>query len=260
LLFISVPDAYWVRLVPALKIRCVAAHCLQQSLVELVDQAVLLASIDDLSSLLDNLNQSRQIAASAVTDEDISTAFQEALLKDWGDSIQMPDEAMETKARLSLLHGSAKFFLTQEAGATRAAIHLLSILYLDGQDSEVEFAEPRLVRIMGEVLDKFLESEQRDGHLVDPSLWRNASESGGKLALYCTSFASVVIDILKVIRSMRADQLEQHKHDFFPAICSLVRVHSEEIRQVVQEILAIHVAPMIGVDVKMPRRTSSFDQ
>ena len=191
---------------------------------------------------------------------DISTAFQEALLKDWGDGIQMPDEAMETKARLSLLHGSAKFFLTQEAGATRAAIHLLSIVYLNSQGSDVEFAESPLLSLMSQVLLKFLDSEKRDGHLVDPSLWRNVSESGGKLALYCTSFASVVTDILKVIRSMRADQFEQHKRDFFPPICSLVRVHSEEIRQVVQEILAIHVAPMIGVDVKMPRRSSSFDR
>ena len=226
-----------------------------------------LAKKENLLSLLHILNRSGAIAAEAAKDDDISTAFQEALLKDWGDGVQIPDEATEASARLSLLHGSAIFFLSQEASATKAAIHLLSTLYLSDEDAEdswsgswnkVEFAETRLVESMKSVLEKFLESEKKDGHLVDPNVWRNASESGGKVALYCTTFASAVVDILKIIRSMRPDQFAKHKHDFFPSICALVRVQSDEIRQVVQDILAIQVAHFVGVSVSIPdeRRAS----
>lgn len=228
----------------------------------------LLATKEDLSSLLVNLNRSRAISADAARDDDISTAFQEALLKDWGDGVQMPDEATEATARLSLLHGSAIFFLSQGASATKAVIHLLSTLYRSNEDADdnwsgswnkVEFAESHLVETMKGVLKKFLESEEKDGHLVDPNVWRNASESGGKVALYCTTFASAVVDILKIIRSMRPDQFAKYKQDFVPTICALVRVESDEIRLVVQDILAIQVAPLVGVTVTLPqRRTSSI--
>jgi len=178
----------------------------------------------------------------------------------------MPDEEMEASARLSLLHGSAIFFLSQEASATKAAIRLLSNLYLSEDDAEdswsgtwnkVEFAEEHLVETMKEVLTKFLESEEKDGYLVDPNVWRNANESGGKVALYCTTFAATVVDVLKIIRGMRPDQFAKHKHDFFPAVCALVRVESEEIRQFVQEIMAIQVAPFVGVTVPIPQRRST---
>lgn len=259
-----VPDAYWVHVVPTIKIRCVAAYCLQESLVAVLDNLVPLSSKDDVATLFNALCQSRQIAASAVRDEDISMAFQEALLKDWGDGIQMPNEATETTARLSLLHGSAIFFLAQEAGATKAVLHLLSVLFLstdatDGDWNRFDFAEPHLISVMGEVLQKFLVSEEKEGYLIDPNVWRNASESGGKVALYCTSFAAVTVDILKIIRSMQPDQFEKYKHEFFPAICALVRVQSEEIRQIVQDILALQVAPFLGVKItpQLRRRSST---
>ena len=107
---------------------------------------------------------------------------------------------------------------------------------------------------MEDILGKFLESEERDGHMVDLNVWRNVTESGGKVALYCTTFASVLVDVLNIIRSMRPDQFSKHKTVFFPAICALVRVDSYNIRQVVQEILAIHVAPFVGVPMPMPKQ------
>jgi hypothetical protein len=230
--------------------------------VDILRNLISYARTEDLSVLLNALNQSRLVAANAVSDDDIATAFQEVLLKDWGDGIQMAEEVMETKARLSLLHGSATFFLSQEAGATKAVINLLSLLYFSNDPEITSFAEPQLVAIMEEILDKFLASELKDGHLVDIYAWRNASESGGKLPLYCTMFASVVIDILRTICSMESNQFERHKQTLFPAICSLVRVHSDEIRKVVQEILVVQVAPKLGVamdDSRMSLRSSSTD-
>jgi len=237
-----------------LKIRCVAAHCLLQSLVAVLDHFVPLVSKGVISGLLRTLNCSLLSAEAAARDEDISTAFQEALLSDWGDGVAAVEEALDSAARLSHLHGSAMFFLTQEAGTTRAIIHMLSMLYsgkeeaCEGWDRE-GFAEPHLLAIMNDVLDKFLTSEERDGHLIDPNVWRNASESGGKVALYCTSFATVVVDILKIIRSVRPDQFASHKEDFFPTLCTLIHVQSEEIRQLVQEIFAQQVAPLLGVEM-----------
>jgi len=221
-----------------------------------------LATKDDLSTLLGHLNRSQSIAYEMTMDDDVSTAFQEALLKDWGEGIRMPDEATEASARLSLMHGSAIFFLSQQASATKAVIHLLSPLYLSEDDTEdswsgtwnkVGFAETHLVETMKDVLNKFLESEEKDGHLVDPNFWRNAG-SGGKVALYCTTFASTVVDILKIVRGMRPDQFAKHKQAFFPAICALVRVESDEIRHVVQEILTIQIASFVGVSVPMPQK------
>lgn len=257
---LSVPDAYWVHVVPTLKIRCVAAFCLQQSLVAVLDGLVSLASKDDIAALLHSLHKSQRIAANAARDEDISMAFQEALMKDWGDGIRVPNEDTETTARLSLLHGSAVFFLSQEAGATKAIVHLLSALYLDVEKADindwnrVDFAETHLISIMTEVLEKFLASEEKDGHLVDPNVWRNASENGGKVALYCTSFASVTVDILKILLAIRPAQFKKYKHEFFPQICALVRVQSEEIRHIVQDILALHVAPFLGLKIPTQQR------
>ena len=142
----------------------------------------------------------------------------------------------EASARLSLLHGSAIFFLAQEASATKAYLGLLSSLYLrpprsvDGWD-RVEFAEATLTSSMTIALDKFLASEEKDGHLIDPNMWRHAIESGGKVALYCTTFASTIVDILNVILEMEPAQFAKQKHVFFPRICALVRVQSNEIRR-----------------------------
>ena len=260
---LSVPDAYWVHIVPVLKIRCIAAHCLQQSLVGVIEDLTLRATKDDLSNLLNNLIRSQSIADEAAKDDDISTAFQEALLKDWGDGIRMPDEATEATARLSLMHGSAIFFLSQQASATKAAVNLLSTLYFSEDDTKdswsgtwdkVGFAEAYLVDTMEDILGKFLESEERDGHMVDLNVWRNVTESGGKVALYCTSFASVLVDVLKIIRGMRPDQFAKHKTVFFPAICALVRVESYDMRRVVQEILAMQIASFVGVPVPIPKQ------
>jgi hypothetical protein len=104
---------------------------------------------------------------------------------------------------------------------------------------------------MSEVLDRFLASEEVDGGLVDPKVWRNVSESGSKVALYCTSFASVVVEILQMIQAFKPGQFEKQKQELFPILCDLVRVQSEEIRILVRGILMFQIGPMVGVHCEL---------
>ena len=235
--------------VPALKIRCIAAHCMQQSLLVLLDGFALSTSEDTVIALMKALEGSRTYSESAVKDEDLSIAFQEALLNDWGDGVSVVDQT----------HGSAMFFLTQEASATRSMIRLLSILYrsnigceADGVDSwcRETFAEQPLFKILDNVFEKFLESEEKDSVLIDPAVWRNACENqkGGKFALYCTSLAVVVADILIMIKLITPRQFSRHKKTFFTAMTKLIGVQSLEIRCLVQDILVKHIAPLLGED------------
>lgn len=205
--------------------------------------------------MLASLDRSRSFAADAVKDETLSTAFQQALLSDWDD--MAPDEAGEVAARMSLQHGSGVFFLAQEAGNARTMVQLLALLYSSNADDwdRVAFAEPHLLDIFQDSLTKFLRSEAKDGHLVDPNTWRNATDRGGKLALYCTFFVPVIVEILRIIRSLTTDQFEKHKQTYFSAACQLVRVQSDEIRSLVQAILAAHIAPRIGVTVDLTDRS-----
>ena len=247
-------EAYWLDYVPALKVRCVAAYCLQSKFFELFERFVPLAEEGMILRVLEALKLSRRIAEEAVHDEDLKHVFQEAIVSEWGDGVEEVEQALSNVARLSHLHGSAMFFLTQEAGATKALIQMLGILYQgEAADNWIRwdrqaFAEPHLLSTMKEALEKFQESEERDGHLIDPNVWRNASESGGKVALYCTAFADVVVGILSIILSLDEERFRRHSQDFFPIICSLVRADSKEIRSLVHRILALQIAPMIGVD------------
>lgn len=191
----------------------------------------------------------------AVKNEDLAHAFQEAVLTDWGFGDEMAEEALMNVARLSHTQGSAMFFLTQSAGATNVVIRVLRKLYETRDDSAVgvvwdreKFAVPHLLSIMKDVLHKFVESEAKQGHLIDPNVWRNPSASGGKVAVYCTSFAAVVVEILKAMLSFEADRFERHKQAFFPMICKLIRAQSDAIRELVQQIMMEKFSPMLGVD------------
>jgi hypothetical protein len=259
-LCLLVPKDYWTYVVPALKVQSITAFCLQNSVLSIVDALVEYATQHVVSSLIHALNASRRFAEDASADQDVSTAFQEALLQDWGDGVDAVDEALENAARLSHLHGSAMFFFAQGACATQVTIRLLSNLYMQGSLTEVadtgedwdrpSFAEPHLFSTMDEVVKKFCLSETRDGHLIDYNVWRNVSESGGKVALFCTSFAVVVVEILKVLTSLRQDQFQKHLSSIFPLVSRLIRAHSDEIRHGVQNVFVLQVAPIVGVEMK----------
>jgi hypothetical protein len=188
-------------------------------------------------------------------DEDLSLAFQEAMFSQWGDGVEEVEEVLST-GRLSNPSTSATFFLTQESGATNSLIHILFLMYQskgaseDFSDSDRErFAEPLLLERIVDVLNKFLVSESRDGHIIDPNIWRNASKGGDKIAIYCTSFAVVVVSILDIMLSITPQKFARHKQDFFPLLCSLVRVQSDEIRQLVSLVLEQQISPLLDVFV-----------
>jgi hypothetical protein len=181
-------------------------------------------------------------------------AFQEAVLNAWEGEVADFQEAIENTERLSQLHGSAMFFLTQEAGATQAALHVLSALYSKDQppgaaewDKE-SFAESHMFYIINDVLDKFISSERKDGHLIDANAWRKAGSTGGvKVAYYCTSFTPVVLEILCSIQEMSEEQFSRHKKDMFPRLCQLIRVRSDEVRGRVHDVFMERIGPLIHV-------------
>lgn len=246
----------YLSMLPALKTRCIASHCLQQYLASFMHQLASLTSEEDISCLLDALKQSRLVSSTARNDEDLAHAFQEACLDQWGDSVEEVEAALKGSGGGSGHRGSSQmFFLTQEASSTKGEILLLSHLFcheLHGEDDEHKwdteaFAEPLLSRRITEVLSEFLASEEKDGLLIDPNVWRSASESGGQVAYFCTSFAGVVVNILETISNLDADKFDRHKEALFPMICSLVRAQSDEIRQLVSDILKKQVGLLIGV-------------
>lgn len=247
-------ESWWSNLVPALKVRCVGVYCLQHYLYDLLQPYIPFASEEDVVGLLQALNQSRNMASQACAHEDLSHAFQEAMFSLWGDGVEEVEQVLSNTGRMSHHRGSEMFFLTQEAGATNDIIHMLSILYQLDEDSGLRwdreaFAEVHMLDHIKEVLQKFVASEKRDGHLIDPNVWRSASESGGKLAIYCTSFAVVVVNILHVMLKMPPEKFIKHIGDFFPVLCSLVCVQSDEIRGLVKDVLEKKIAPKLNVRI-----------
>lgn len=240
--------------VSVLKIRAVAAHLTTQSVLNIGNKMIPFVSKYDIADLLEALNKSRTTSATAAADNELSMAFQEDLLSDWGGEVADFQDAIENSDRLSQLHGSAMFFLTQEAGATQAALHVLSTLYnesdIDGATEweKESYAESNMFYIMNDVLDKFLLSERKDGHLIDPNIWRNVGSAGGvKVAYYCTSFTPVVLEILSTIKSMSSEQFSRHKQEIFPRLCALVRVRSDEVREAVHDVLMEQIGPLLHV-------------
>jgi len=255
----SARNVNYLGMLPMLKTRCIASHCLQQYLSTFVDQFAALTAEEEISCLLDTLDRSRLASSNARKDEDLSHAFQEAFFTQWGegDGVEEVEAALQGTGGGPDHRGSSQiFFLTQEASATKAVILLLSLLYCkqtpetneEKNDWDAEsFAEPLLMERIVDVLTGFLSSEEKEGVLIDPNVWRNASESGGQVAYYCTSFAGVVVDILEMIYNLEAVKFNRHKTSLFPILCSLVRVQSGEIRHLVSDIFSKQIGPMIQV-------------
>lgn len=247
------PD--WMKLLPALKLRCAAAHYLQKILLSLREEELIgFVSHETVSNLLKILNASRDFAEDAAKNEHLAHAFQEAMFSEWGISDEMGEEALENIARLNHTQGSAMFFLTQTAGATNGVNRLLTALYdheetFHGEDhwDRRVFAGQYLVAIMEDIFRKFAESEAKEGHKVDPNVWRNSSESGVKVAIYCTSFASVVVGLLRAMLSFDPALIQRNKEIFYPLVCELVGVRSEEIRKLVRRVLTEKFGPMLGL-------------
>lgn len=197
------------RFIPPLKVKAAAAYTLQCELSKtpLSDAVVTYIDEEECVSLLDSLNASRELAHKSRADEDLAHAFQEFKRSEWGDSIEEIEKFLSETKGYPLgcqRGGSGVYYLAQESSAMHALLHFLSLLLFAPNPktsswNRKDFAESMLLRRMNEVLANFIESEQKDGHLVNPNVWKEASASGGQIALYCTSFSSVVLLALEII-------------------------------------------------------------
>lgn len=244
-------------MISMLKIRCISSHCLQQYMSLFLERFAALADEDEISFLLDALSKSQLLSIRATKDEDLARAFQEAFLNQFGDGVSVDegDATLHITNGGSGHHGSIHMFLlTQEASATKALIILLHSLCLR-QDSEKikvkdfwsseAFSEPLLIKKIMDVLHQFLSSEEKDGFSIDTTLWRSASESRGQSALYCTTFAGVVVTSLNIILKLEEKKFFRHKHSLFPILCSLICVKSTEIRHLVSDIFRERIVPRL---------------
>lgn len=252
-------ENYLDRYVPTLKARSVAAHLLQQGIPASTSALVDFLGEDDTKQLINSLEKSRTIAHQLSQDEDLAHAFQEAWRSEWGDGVLEVERALAAMGGSNNHRGGSEmFFFAQEAGSSMAIVHVLSLLYCkNNKKQEIElgssawdgasYAEPILFeRILG-ILGDFLESEAKDGHLIDPNWWKNTNENGGKIVLHCKSFVGVVICILEFMKQYSKKQFERQKGKLFPLLCSLVKVQSEQIRELVCDILRIQVSPLLGI-------------
>lgn len=236
------------QLIRQLKVKCIAAHCLQQHVLKFVSIFPTTGGKAGISSLLQSLEESRIFASKAVIDNQLSTYFEDSQSIEWDDSEQPGTSVVSPRV---LHHDKSKmFFLTQEAGANDSIIQFLSAMYCSvGGDTNdwdrVAFSEPLLIGRLVDVLNRFVLSEKEEGSDMDPNVWRNVNESGCKVAVYCTSFAGVVVNILDSILRFNDQQFERQKELIYPILCSLVKVQSSEIRVLLCEIFERKVSTLL---------------
>ena len=236
-----------------LRVRCTSIYCVQQSLFEFLDMFAMHCTQEDISLLLDAVEMSRAAAAKASMDKSLSTYFEEAMRMEWGGGVEGAQAAFSSDSGLGHLGRCEMFFLTQEASANNVLVRLLSLLYCRRSDNPfnewdtVAFSEPLLMLRMTDVLQKFIVSERENGRKLDPNVWRAASESGGKFAVHCTSFAAVVVNILYRILEFSDEHFDRQKGTLFPVLCSLISIQSEEIRMLVADVLNKKVSVLLGI-------------
>jgi len=230
-------------MISMLKIRCIASHCLQQYMSLFLERFAALADGDEISFLLDTLSKSQLASILATKDEDLAHAFQEAFLNQFGDGVSVDegDATLHSTNGGSGHHGSSHmFFLSQEASATNALIILLNScsekIKVKNLWSSEAFSEPLLIKKIMDVIYQFLSSEEKDGFSID---------SRGQSALYCTTFAGVVVTSLNIILKLEEEKFFRHKHSLFPILCSLIRVKSAEIRHLVSDIFRRRIGPRL---------------
>lgn len=237
-----------------LRVRCTAAYCLQKCFLDFLDLLSTNCGKEEVSALLNALEKSRRVASKASVDKDLSASFEEAILVEWGDKVEDTKKAFSSDGGVGHLRRSEMFFLTQEASANNILIHFLALLYCPREDESVNqwdtvsFSEPLLIERITDVLQKFIESEREDGHRIDPNVWRAASESGGTFAVHCTSFAVVVVNILNTMMRFSDSQFDGQKGRIFPILCSLITIHSSEIRDLVAGVMKRKVSVLLGIN------------
>ena len=98
-----------------------------------------------------------------------------------------------------------------------------------------------------DVLEKIVQSESKEGHLISQNTWRTKGGNGGKIAMYCTSFAHVVETILNSFLKFTEDQIKKHISIIYPILCLLIKVESSDIRKLVSSVMREKVASILGI-------------
>lgn len=236
-----------------LRVRCISVYCLQQSLFALLDLFAVHCSKNDVSLLLNALETSRTIACEGSKSQVLSTYFQDAYLMETGGRMEEVQAAFSSDSGAGHAGRYEMYFLTQESSANNVLVRFLSLLYCPRNDSKsntwdtMHFAEPLLVARMIDVLEKFIVSERSVGHKIDLNVWRTASDSGGKFAVHCTSFATIVVNILYTMVNFSDEQFERLKGKLFPILCSLISTQSEEIRKQVSHVFLTKVGKLLKI-------------
>lgn len=238
--------------VSPLRILCTSVFCLQQSFFALLDIFSVNCSKKEVSLLLDAVEKSRNVACEGAAMKDLSSYFQDAYLMETGARLEEVQAAFSSDSGIGHVGRHEMYYLTQESSANNVLVRFLSFLYCPRADSKsndwdtVLFAEPLLVARMIDVLQKFITSERSFGHKIDLNVWRTASDSGGKFAVHCTSFATIVVNILITIVNFSDEQFERQKGTLFPILCSLISVQSDEIRKQVANVFLTKVGNLLN--------------
>ncbi len=237
-----------------LRVRCTASFCLQKSFLDFLELFATNCGKDEVSALFIALEKSRFVASKASVDKNLSASFEQAILVEWGDKVEEKTKAFSSDGGVGHLRRSEMFFLTQEASANNILVHFLALLYCPKEDDQVNqwdtvsFSGPLLGERITDVLQKFIVSEREVGRKIDPNVWRTASESGGTFAVPCTSFALVVVNILNTMMRFSDAQFDEQKARIFPILCSLITIHSSEIRALVAAVMKRKVSVLLGID------------
>lgn len=240
------------KFISPLRILCTSVFCLQQSLFALLDLFSVYCSEKEVSLLLNAVEKSRRVACEGTEIKDLSSYFQEAYLMETGARVEEVQAAFSSDSGIGHVGRYEMYYLTQESSANNVLVRFLSFLYCLRADSKsnnwdtVLYAEPLLVARMIDVLQKFITSERSVGHKIDPNVWRTASDSGGKFAVHCTSFATIVVNILYTMVNFSDEQFERLKGTLFPILCSLISVQSEEIRKQVANVFITKVGNLLN--------------
>jgi brefeldin A-inhibited guanine nucleotide-exchange protein len=238
--------------VSPLRILCTSVFCLQQSFFALLDSFSVYCSEEEVSLLLNAVEKSRNVACEGATNQYLPSYFQEAYLMETGARVEEVQAAFSSDSGIGHVGRYEMYYLTQESSANNVLVRFLSLLYCPRADTKsnnwdtVLFAEPLLVARMIDVLQKFITSERSFGHKIDPNVWRTASDSGGKFAVHCTSFATIVVNILYTMVNFSDEQFERQKDTLFPILCSLISVQSEEIRKQVANVFITKVGNLLN--------------
>ena len=246
------------QLIRQLKVKCIAAHCIQQSILNFVTIFSSSAGKAGITSLLESLEESRTFSSKAGNDKQLSTHFEDRESVEWEEPIHRgtSSDSLLESPRIPRNDKSKMFFLTQEAGANDSTIQFLSSMYCsvecDHSDwDRISYAEPLLISRLVDVLNRFVASEKEEGFNIDPNVWRHVSESGCKVAIYCTSFAGVVVNILNSILNFNDEQFDGQKELLYPILCSLVKVQSSEIRSLLCDVFERKVSILLNMNKKI---------